>query len=122
MQNSTVLAELRGMPGVPPYLFLKHLEPVCCEYPTPGAGVSDAPLHEESQRVADRSQKPKIRPLLRARCPTSAAARRLDSDVHGFSLIGPHPASFEFSCLIESQSQGEEIHLTFGILVLIVSC
>ena len=44
------LAELRGMPGVPPYLFLKHLEPVVLRIPEAQERVSAMRRYMKSRR------------------------------------------------------------------------
>jgi len=44
------LAELRGMPGVPPYLFLKHLEPVVLRIPDVQERVTAMRRYMKSRR------------------------------------------------------------------------
>jgi hypothetical protein len=51
------LAELRAMPGVPPYLYLKHLEPVVLKLPDAEARVAAMrrymKIRRDSQRAAE---------------------------------------------------------------------
>jgi hypothetical protein len=51
------LAELREMPGVPPYLYLKHLEPVVLRLPDAQERVASMRQYMESRRQSQGEAK-----------------------------------------------------------------
>ena len=51
------LKELREMPGVPPYLYLKHLEPVVLRIPDAEERVASMRRYMESRRGRDAGDK-----------------------------------------------------------------
>lgn len=52
------LAELREMPGIPPYLYLKHLEPVVQLIPDAEERVAAMRRYMESRRQPSAGEKP----------------------------------------------------------------
>jgi hypothetical protein len=52
------LAELRKMPGVPPYLYLKHLEPLVLRIPNAEERVAAMRRYMESRKEAASGEKP----------------------------------------------------------------
>jgi hypothetical protein len=52
------LAELRKMPGVPPYLYLKHLEPLVLRIPNAEERVAAMRRYMESRKEAAPGEKP----------------------------------------------------------------
>jgi hypothetical protein len=53
------LAELRAMPGVPPYLYLKHLEPVVLRIPDAQERVAAMRRYMKSRRESQATSKVK---------------------------------------------------------------
>ncbi len=51
------LAELRAMPGVPPYLYLKHLEPLVLRLPDAEARVASMRRYMKSRRESQAAAK-----------------------------------------------------------------
>ena len=51
------LAELRGMPGVPPYLYLKHLEPVVLRMPDAAERVAVMRRYMKSRKESEAAAK-----------------------------------------------------------------
>jgi hypothetical protein len=51
------LAELRGMPGVPPYLYLKHLEPVVLRMPDAAERVAVMRRYMKIRRESEAAAK-----------------------------------------------------------------
>ena len=52
------LAELRAMPGIPPYLYLKHLEPVVLRMPDAQERVAVMRRYMESRKGSRAEEKP----------------------------------------------------------------
>ena len=51
------LAELRAMPGIPPYLYLKHLEPIVQRMPDAEARVASMRRYMKSRRESQAKEK-----------------------------------------------------------------